>query len=141
MFGPSHRQHLLVAFRHLDETLAEVLQRLGAPPGAPLFARVRDDVDPAARDGVVAAIAEVRRKVHAFMAGHALDAIAPDAGATHVARARLDLAMVSAAELGARHLRGYGELADADADALEALATTLRDQLAAAIALLAEPPS
>lgn len=139
MFSPNHRQHLLVAFKHLDEALDEVLQRLGAPAGVPLFERSRDDVDPAARDRAASAIDDVRGEMRRFMARHGLEPKRADLGATHIARSRLDLAMVAASELGPRHLRGYGELDDAEMHELTSFATTLGDQLAAVIKLLPEP--
>jgi len=141
MLSDPHRQHLVVAFRHLDETLSEVLRQLGAQPGRPLFTRLRDDVDPAARVRVANAIDGVREDMRAFMARYDLQTTMPALGATHVARSRLDLAMVSASELGPGHLRGYGALTEADADELEVLATTLRDDIGALINLLPEQRS
>lgn len=138
MFASTQNQHLVVAFRHLDETLAEVLRQLGAPPGSPLFEPRHDDVDPDARGQVVSAIDGVRNTMRAFMAQHDLQPTGPGHGATHVARSRLDLAMVAASELAARYLRGYGSLADADAREIDALASALRDRIAAAIAVLPE---
>jgi hypothetical protein len=131
---------LLVAFRHLDETLGEVLFKLGAPAGAPLFARLRDDVDPAARVRAAHAIVALRDDMRVFLAQHGVQASAPDIGATHAARARLDLAMVGAGELGPRHLRGYGELTPAEAEALSDLTERLRGRLMDALAALPEPP-
>jgi hypothetical protein len=138
MFGSTHRQHLEVAFRHFDETMEEVLQRLRAPPGTPLFARLRDDVDPAARARVVQAIADMRDEVRDFMVRHEMPSNPPDLSATHAARARLDLAMVSASELGPRHLRGYGELAPEETQALIDLSERLRDCIAETLAALPE---
>jgi hypothetical protein len=140
MFGSAHRQHLLVAFRHLDETLADVLHGLGAPTGSPLFSRLHDDVDPAARAHAAQAIGAIRDEVRAFMARHAMQTSAPDLGATHAARARLDLAVVSASELGPRHLRGYGELTDEEAEELAGLSERLREDLIGVLAALPEPP-
>lgn len=138
MFSPNHRQHLLVAFRQLDETLAEALRVLGAPPGAPVFQQARSDVDAPARENAARAIAAVRDELRAFMAREDLRPRTPTASATHVARSRLDLALVAAAELGARHLRGYGEISAAEAAELDSLAKRLRERLTAALQMLPE---
>jgi hypothetical protein len=140
MFGSAHRQHLSVAFRHLDDTLDDVLYKLGAPSGTPLFARLRDDVDPDARRRAAQAVGMVRDEMHAFMTRHAMHAPAPDPGATHAARARLDLAVVSASELGTQHLRGYGELTAAEAEELDDLSERLRARLLDVLRMLPERP-
>lgn len=141
MFTSTQKQHLVVAFRHLDVTLAEVLRQLGAPPGNSLFEPRRNDADPDARAQVASAIDDVRNTMRAFMTQHGLDPPAPGPGATHVARSRLDLAMVAASELAARYLRGYGDLATADAREIDVLASVLRDRIAAAVAVLPERSS
>ena len=140
MFSSAHRRHLLLAFRHLDGTLGEVLLKLGAPARAPLFAGLRDDVEPTARSHAAGSIVELRGEVRAFMTNHAMQALAPDLGATHAARARLDLALVSASELGPDHLRGYGELTLEEAEELSALSERLRLRLLDALGTLPEPP-
>lgn len=140
MFSANHRQHLLVALMHLDETLSEVLAQLGGESGASLFRHWRDDVDPEARRRAVAAIAATREAMRVFLARHAIRANEPRTGATHAADALLAMAMVDATELGPRYLRGYGELSDTEAAELEALAENLREHLVAVIRTLPEPP-
>lgn len=143
VFSLNHRQHLLIAFKHLDSTLNEVLSRLSAAPvpATALFQSFRADVDPVARDRASAAMDAVRDEVRAFMATHEMSAGTSGIGATHAANALLALAMVSAAELGPRHLRGYGELTTEEASELEALSSRLQQRLTDSIAALPEPES
>lgn len=138
VFSAIHRRHLLVAFRHLDETLAEVLRVLGAPGGRPLFEHTRNDVDPGARERARRAVDAVRDELRVFMSTHDMRIEAAHVGATRAAHARLDLALVSAAELAPPYLSGYGDLAATDADALATLSERLRDRIAAVIAELPE---
>lgn len=138
MFASVHRQHLGVAFRHLDETLEEVLRLLGAPAGTPLFERTRDDVDPIVRERARRAVDAVRDELRTFMALHDMRIDKPGTGATHAARARLALALVGATELEPRYLRGYGELTAAEAAELAALSERIRAGIAAVIAALPE---
>lgn len=141
MFSANHRQHLLVALRHLDATLSEVLAQLGGESDAALFRRRRADVDPRARERAAAAILATREAMRAFLAKHEIHADDPRTGATHAADTLLALAMVNATELGPRYLRGYGELSEAESEELETLAGRLRVQLAAVIRALPEPPA
>jgi hypothetical protein len=138
MFSANHRQHLLVAFQHLDEALDEVLRRLGAPTETRLFARLRDDVDPAARERARIAVDAVRGEIRTFMLRHEMQPNPPGIGAAHAANARLALAMVNASELGPSHLRGYGALASAEAQELASLSERLRERLEAVISALPE---
>ncbi|MGH8233619.1 MAG: hypothetical protein ACREPU_05405 [Rhodanobacteraceae bacterium] len=132
---------MLIAFKHLDSTLTEVLLRLGATPAsaASLFQAFRADVDPAAREHARVATDAVRDEIRAFMTRHEMRGEPSGIGATHAANALLALAMVSAAELGPRHLRGYGELTTDEASELDALSSRLQQRLTDAIAALPEP--
>lgn len=140
MFSANHRQHLLVAFRHLDAVLSEVAALL--QPAAPdaLFAARVDDVDAGTRRRAENAIAAVREDIRTFMARHALRAGQSDLSARHAANAQLALAMVEATELGSRHLRGYGELTESEAMELADLSEGLRARLADVIRALPEAP-
>ncbi len=140
MFSSNHRQHLMVAFRNLDAVLGEVSALLQpAAPGALFAARV-DDVDADTRRRAEAAIEATREELRAFMVKHAMQVPPPDHSARHAANARLSLAMVEAAELGPRHLRGYGELGEAEAEELAGLSERLRARLAEVVGTLPEAP-
>lgn len=137
MFSANHRQHLAVAFRHLDETLSQVLSRIGAA-GTPLFQPFLDDSDDAIRERAQMAAAELREEMRGFMAAHDLNVRAPEVTMLHAAHAMLALLMVSATELGGRYLRGYGELSPEESAELDALSARLRERLAAMDAALRE---
>lgn len=141
MFSANHRQHLLVAFRHFDEMLSQILARIGVAPGAPLFQSFLDDSDDATRERAQAAVAELREEVRSFMAAHDLKAGAPEVTALHAAHAMLALVMVSATELGGRYLRGYGEVSPEECAELDALSVSLRERLAALDAALSADAS
>ncbi|MGA8277335.1 MAG: hypothetical protein WB784_03970 [Rhodanobacteraceae bacterium] len=136
MFSPNHRQHLLVAFRHFDSMLADILVRLGAAPGEPLLESYRDDVDRSVREPAKQGVTEMRTGMRAFMSKHDLQISPPHVSAVHAAHAMLALLQVASSELGARHLRGYGELSIDEAAELDALSNRLRVQLGALDALL-----
>ena len=139
MFSANHRRHLLVAFRHLDGMLVEAMSRLRAAPAAPLFEAYRDDVDPASREPVQRAAGALRAELRGFMERHGLRSDPPDVTALHAVRAQLALAQVNAAELGGRHLRGYGELSPEESAELDALSRRLRELLAELDAVLDRP--
>lgn len=136
MFSANHRQHLLVALRHFDAMLTEVLNRIGAEPVAALFGTYRNDANPATRERVQSAAAQLREAMRAFMTQHDLHASEPEVGAVHSAHAMLSLMSVLAAELGARHLRGYGELSKEEEEQLDALSQRLRESVIALDAAL-----
>lgn len=136
MFSANHRQHLLVAFRHLDEMLSQVLARIGAAPGASLFQSFQDDSDDATRERAQMAVANLREEMRGFMTTHDLNARSPEITALHAAHAMLALTMVGATELGGRYLRGYGELSPEESAQLDALSSRMRERLAALDAAL-----
>ncbi|MGH8152093.1 MAG: hypothetical protein ACREPF_05075 [Rhodanobacteraceae bacterium] len=139
MFSVNHREHLLVAFRHLDAVLAEVEALLRPPAVGTVFNARVGDIDASTCRRAESAIAAVREELRAFMVGHALHAPPPALSARHAANAQLALAMVEAAELDPRHLRGYGELTDSEIEELAALSERLHSRLAAVIRTLPEP--
>jgi leucyl aminopeptidase (aminopeptidase T) len=129
VFTANHRQHLLVAFRHLDAMLEEVLARIGAAPGTPLFQSHRDDADARMRESAQQAVTNAREAMRAFMTKHGLEVTPPDFSATHAAHAMLALMQVGAMELDGHHLRGYGELSADELDELDELSHRLRERL------------
>ena len=129
MFSSNHRQHLLVVFQHLDSALTNVLMRLGAERGDPLFDVYLDDSKENLREGAAAEIAEIRQELSAFMTAHRLQAPAPHLSAAHAAHAYAATLLVTAAELGAHHLRGYGELSAEESEQLDALSHRLGERL------------
>lgn len=139
MFSTNHRQHLLVAFKHLDGVLIEILARLGAAPGEPLFDTYHNDVDPVLREPAQQAVAALRASMRDFLERHAVAANPPDVSLLHALHATLALAQVGATELAGRHLRGYGELDSDEGAELDALSQRLRAQLAALDAALGRP--
>ncbi|MGH8126539.1 MAG: hypothetical protein ACREPK_11920 [Rhodanobacteraceae bacterium] len=140
MFSSNHRQHLLVAFRHLDAVLAEVSALLAPVPRGALIAQCIDDVDADTRRRAEIGIAAVRGELCAFMTRHALRLEPPDLSARHAANAQLALTMVEATELGPRHLRGYGALTENEAEELAGLSERLRARLVDVIRALPESP-
>lgn len=138
MFSSNHRQHLLVAFKHLDESMGDVLRKLGVAPDAPLFGSLRNDVDPAALARAQLAVAGVRAELRTFMASHNMRPTSPDSGAAHAAHALLGLAAVSATELEPDYLLGYGALSEQESAELARLSERLRARLDEVVKALPE---
>lgn len=141
MFSANHRQHLLVAFRELDESLAEIRGCLRAGTGERLFPPYAGTVDPALRRRADALVADVRAMIAAFVSAQDLQSPPSAVPTTRAASARASIAMVAALELDPQHLRGYGELSKDESAALEALSQRLGDRLAQLVALLDGPAS
>jgi hypothetical protein len=144
MFSANHRQHLLVAFKNLDESLAEVLECLAPASGGRLFQPYTDELDGSVREHAEAIVADVYRELREFMATHQMPAPLPTHSGRHAAYARASVALVAAIELDARRLRGYGELSQDECEALDSLSQQLSERLTRLVATLAddgEPPS
>lgn len=138
MFSANHRQHLLVAFKSLDESLAEIARCLEPALANRVFPPYADSVDNVVLKRACSAIADVRGGMRAFMTAQRMQVPASTLSSRHAAHARASLALASAMELDAQHLKGYGELSPEERDALDALADQLGAKMMRLVATLAE---
>ena len=132
----TQRRHLYESLAHLDRQLAAIeaiLAEPGAAAPATLFPRHRDDVPPTARRQLEAGLAAARERIAVALAGAGLAPEPPAIGAWQAVRSHLSLAEVSTDDVGARSMRGYGELQPESAEQLDRLAATLRAAIAAVL--------
>jgi hypothetical protein len=83
-------------------------------------------------------VSRLHPEMKGFMATQHMQVGTPTLSSRHAAHARASLALASAMELDAQHLRGYGELSTEERDALDALADRLGAKVISLVAALAE---
>lgn len=138
MFSANHRQHLLVAFKSLDESLTEIVRCLESEATNCVFPPYVDSADEIVRKRACDVVADVREEMKGFMATQHMQVGTPTLSSRYAAHARASLALASAMELDAQHLRGYGELSTEERNALDALADRLGTKVISLVAALAE---
>ena len=132
-----------VTCEFIDRMLVDV-ERVLALPGPPtLFPRYTPDIEPETHARITNSIVAIRAAMKRALVGvQAPDEdLIPASRAAHVA---LGTAGIAAEELKPRYMRGYGELSDSLANALETISVELCKLLADAdkdFALLNVPPS
>jgi hypothetical protein len=127
----SQARRVRVTCEYIDRLLADV-ERFLALPGPPiLFPRYAQDIAPATHARLEKSVAEIRGALQRSLEGvHApADEPIPASRAVHVA---LGAAAIAAEELKPRYMRGYGELTDPLARALQIFSVELCGLLAEA---------
>ena len=127
----SQARRVRVTCEYIDRLLADV-ERFLALPGPPvLFPRYAQDIAPQTHARLEKSVAEIRAAIQRSLEGvHApVDEPIPASRAVHVA---LGAAAIAAEELKPRYMRGYGELTDPLARALQTFSVELCGMLAEA---------
>jgi hypothetical protein len=133
----TQRRHLYDGFAHLDRQLEAIAAIARAAESGGLFPRYQNDLTPAARAAIDQRIARVRAQLRARMAAIALVPEPAPLSAAQAIAAQFNLAEIGLDEIGARAMRGYGEVSPAAADALD----QLTGELAATLATAARAPA
>lgn len=127
--NPTQRRHLYDGLVHLERQLS-ALEAILAPP-ASLFPKYADDLDPARRQALHTGIAAARSVIAQLLADEAITPEPPRTGTAQAVRAHLSVLELAAEELGARSMRGYGELEPGQTEALDRLALAVRQSVTA----------
>ena len=129
--NPSQRRHLYEGLVHLERQLASLEAILAPAAAADLFPKYADDLQDEQRRRVQAGVAAARAAIAQTLAANAIAPEPPATGIEQAVRAHLSVLELAAEEMGARSMRGYGELAPEQTEALDRLALTLRQAMTA----------
>lgn len=129
--NPSQRRHLYDGLVHLERQLASLEAILAPAAAAGLFPKYADDLQDERRRQVQAGIAAARAVIAQTLAANAIAPEPPATGLEQAVRAHLSVLELAAEEMGARSMRGYGELAPEQTEQLDRLALTLRQAMTA----------
>jgi GTP-binding protein EngB required for normal cell division len=121
------RRRLYATFVYIDELLDKVERRLAPGTLTRVFPRYVADATPVQAKVIRDYSARVRAAMLGALQRHQLPPETPNVSAVWAARASLRSAGIAAAELAARHMRGYGELDDELARDLNLTSTALVD--------------
>jgi hypothetical protein len=133
----TQRRHLYDGFAHLDRQLDAIAAIARVAESGALFPRYQNDLTPEARAAIDQRIARGRSQLRARMAALAMVPEPAPLSAVQAIAAQFNLAEIGLDEIGARAMRGYGEVGPAAADALD----QLTGELAAALATAAPAPA
>lgn len=125
----AQQRHLYEGLVYLDRQLGG-LEAILSPP-ASLFPKYADDISAERRRRVGTGIAAARAAIAHALAASAIVAEPPSTGVAQAVRAHLSVLEMAAEEMGARSMRGYGELDPEQTVALDRLALTLRQAMSA----------
>jgi len=121
----NHQRHLIATFRYVDKLLAEAEQILVNAGSHLPFQEYSPDSTPVQRKVIQDYSARIRQAMARIMAEQDLPRPAPVSGALWAAQNHFAFASIAVAELEPNHLRGYGELTDADCQAVGAIVADL----------------
>lgn len=137
----NHQRHLLATFRHMDHLLSEAERALAAAGSASPFAEHTQDSTPVQRKVIHDYIERVRAALVRAMTELKLPRPAPVCGALWAARGHVAFARIAVAEIEPGRMTGYGELSDADRQALERVVAELNAALDRLAAYLDQGPA
>jgi hypothetical protein len=125
----SQQRHLLVTFQHVDNLLSETERILAsARPSSP-FQEFRQDSTPAQRKVTHDYVLRMRETMRRFLDELKIPPKSPISGALWAARNHLAFAGIAIVDIEPRHIKGYGELSEADKQTLNRITTELNELL------------
>ena len=125
----SQQRHLLVTFQHVDNLLSETERILAsAHPSSP-FQEYTQDSTPAQREVTHDYVLRVRETMRRILDELKIPPTSPISGALWAARNHLAFAGIAIVEIEPGHMKGYGELSEADKQMLNRVTAQLNELL------------
>ena len=125
----NHQRHLLSTFQHVDNLLSEAEQIMASAGSASPFQEYSQDTTPIQRKVTHDYVVRVREAMHRILDELNIPLRRPISGALWAARCHLNFAGIGIAEIAPEHMRGYGQLSDEDARAIDRIVAELNAEL------------
>jgi GTP-binding protein EngB required for normal cell division len=125
----NHQRHLLSTFQHVDNLLSEAERIMTSAGSASPFQEYSQDTTPIQCKVTHDYILRVREAMGRILKELQIPPKPPISGALWAARGHLGFASVAIAEIEPEHMRGYGELSDEDAQAMDRIVAELNAEL------------
>lgn len=125
----NHQRHLLSTFQYVDNLLSEAERIMASASSASPFQEYSQDTTPIQRKVTHDYSLRVRQAMRRILEELEIPQKQPISGALWAARGHLNFANIAIAEIEPEHMRGYGQLSDEDARALERIVAELNAEL------------
>jgi len=136
----NHKQHLLSAFRVIDQRLGEILGLLNPDRGCSPFSDYVPDATPLQHRVVADHVTRIRASMRRILTEQGVILPPPSISSVWAARTGLLSAEIDLEELRPRSMRGYGELPEGSAQQLDAMVMELRTLFETVGSFLAQGP-
>ena len=121
----NHHRHLLSTFQYVDNLLSEAERIMASAGSASPFQEYSQDTTPIQRKVTHDYVVCVREAMRRILEELKIPLRPPISGALWAARNHLAFAGIAVAEITPEHLRGYGQLSDEDARAMDRIVAEL----------------
>jgi hypothetical protein len=125
----SQQRHLLMTFHHVDHLLSETERILASTHSPSPFQEYTQDSTPAQRKVTHDYVLRVRETMRQILHELNIPQKPPTSGALWAARNHLAFAGIAIVEIEPRHMKGYGELSEADKQMLNRITAELNGLL------------
>lgn len=121
LFSESHKRHLLVTFRYVDELLTEAASQAGEAESDLLFPRYMADATAVQRRIIGDHLRRLRLVLRRFLEAQQLEGDAPNVSGLWAFRCSINFAQAALEDANPAKLAGYGALASGAAEEIERL--------------------
>ena len=125
----NHQRHLLSTFRYVDNLLSDAERIMAAAGSASPFQQYSQDATPIQRQVTHDHILRVREAMRRILGELNIPLNPPISSALWAARGHLNFAGIAIAEISPKHMRGYGQLSEQDAQVLDRIVAELNAEL------------
>jgi len=125
----NHQRHLLSTFQYVDNLLSEAERIMASAGSASPFQEYSQDTTPIQRKVTHDYVVRVREAMRRILEELKIPLRPPISGALWAARNHLAFAGIAVAEIAPEHQRGYGQLSDEDARAMDRIVAELNAEL------------
>jgi hypothetical protein len=125
----SQQRHLLITFHHVNRLISEAEHILASTRSPSPFQEYTQDSTPAQRKVTHDYVLRVRETMRRILDELIIPPKSPISGALWAARNNLAFASLAIVEIEPRHMKGYGELSEADKQMLNRITAELNELL------------
>ncbi len=125
LLTPAQTNHFLAGFRQIDRLLCSIEEAVQGEDNG-LFPRISPDLTPRQKDHLLRFASTMRKSMAAILEAHALAVPKARTTASHAVSSALTFIDIALSDLRPKVMRGYGEVSDGAAEALNRIVTELR---------------
>jgi hypothetical protein len=125
----NHQRHLLSTFQHVNNLLSEAERIMASADSASPFQEYAQDSTPVQRRVVHEYVGHVRETMRRILDELKITPKQQISGAMWAARSQINFAGIAIAETDSKHMRGYGQLSEEDAQTMNRVVAELNAEL------------
>jgi hypothetical protein len=125
LLTPPQTNHFLAGFRQIDRLLCSIEDVVQGGEGG-LFPRIAPDLTGRQKDLLLGFVAAMRKSMADILASHQMAVPEARTTASHAVRSALTFIDIALSDLRPKVMRGYGEVSEDAAEALQRIVAELR---------------